>query len=169
LFGVVCGELVPRPDLPPALHVSWPCAIDGGGGTISDAEAHGVLAYKLRINDVTIDHAGQEGIYAIIKGRLENVTITNSGDEGARIDHGAILIGSTITGSGTHGLSTRTAKVVASTLTGNGIGPDCVAPTPCADLATPRRPKLRDASVCGNSLNTSTRQFSDSWHVCQFD
>ena len=167
LFGVVCGELVPRPDLPPALQMGRTCKVDGGGGTITGAEAHGVLIYRGQVSDVTITHSGQAGVASMNKMTLENVTITDSGTDGARSDRGAVVVGTTITGSGEDGLhAALSAKVLGSTLTGNGISADCAVGDPCADLATIRRPKLGLGSVCGTSRQIFTPY---SWHVCQLD
>jgi len=54
--------------------------------------------------------------------------------------------------------------VVDSTVTGNGVGPDCPHPLSCADLYTPRPPRVADTQ-CDHSRGNG----QSSWNVCQDD
>lgn len=168
LFGIACGEPATDSTGQTVLTNVDTCTINGGGGGVTDAEIDGITAKKLTARDLTIRNSGEEGAFALFKGVLNNVTITDNGGFGARLDYIAKITNSTITGNGEYGIDTGRLWLTGSTVTGNGIGPNC-GPSPllhCADLHVYRRPKLIQ-STCGTSVMTT--QATISWGVCQLD
>lgn len=166
--GVACGEVVTDSLGQTALTNVGTCTIDGGGGVIAEAAAHGVSAKKLSARDITIRDSGAEGAWSMNGVTLDNVTITGSGGFGARIDvKKAKVSNSTITGNGEYGIDADKLLLTGSTVTGNGIGPNCGPPPllQCADLHVYRLPRLID-STCGTSVMTTQ---PETWGVCQFD
>ena len=169
LFGIVCGEMRPRQDLPPALYSSGKCTVVGGGGRVTGAGAHGILGDKPTVSDVTIDGCDEEGIFASLGSRVSNATVTGNGGAGMRIDGQAYVLGSTITGNGEDGIRTKRLRMKLSSAIGNVVGAVC-GPYPkqaCADLVVGTFPRL-DGSACGTSLIAGPGVQS-SWHVCTDD
>jgi hypothetical protein len=148
---VFCAEWHPNRQGVPRLH-SDRCTVDGGGGVISTAEAHGISGEKLTVSNVTVENAGQEGIYATKKARLADVVVTGSAGIGVRIDGPALVTGSTVTGSGENGVTSgRKLRIKDSTVVGNGLDTDaCSAPDHCYDLVSVLRPQVIDTQ-CGTS------------------
>jgi hypothetical protein len=168
-FGVACYDVRDTP-YGPGFYTGGSCHIDGGGGRIVASYAHGIGGTNLRVANITIDGAGQEGVSADAKIRLDNVTITNCLIDGAR-GHGVTAVGSTITNSGENGMHAHVVRLIHTTVTGNGVGPDCgglVYPARCADLLTTIRPHLK-SSTCDTSLAPIQQFPPATWGVCQDD
>lgn len=170
LFGVVCGELRPRPDLPPALYVEGKCRIDGGGGSVLASEAHGILGLRTTVRNLTIDGAGQLGISGLGPTKLEHVTVTNSSKFGVSIDGSVRLVDATVTGN--HGgIGAHSIRIFGSTATGNDIDASCsgsLFQIACADLVARHRPAVRDTQ-CGLSSAPYDVRPPHTWGVCTLD
>ncbi len=109
------------------------------------------------------------GIYTDRGVRGSDVTANDNGEEGLFLSgfRRSSLVGLTATNNGAAGLKTRAALVLrSSTLTGNNGGGAGI------DLATPRRPFLRD-TACGLSAAFSDTGgvdvFGPAWGVCAGD
>jgi hypothetical protein len=167
-LGIVCAEPATDSLGQPAFRKVGACTIDGGGGIVAGAAAHGIVAKKLTAHDITIRDSGQEGAWSWARVTFDNVVITGSGGFGARFDVGKVTVtNSTITGNGEYGIDTDRLVLTGSTVIDNGIGPNC-GPPPllrCADLHAYRLPQLID-STCGTSVMTT---HPETWGVCQSD
>lgn len=62
-------------------------------------------------------------------------------------------------------LAYRTARVIDSTVTGNGTSSDCGTTFVCVDILSRRRPLIRGA-LCDTSFSEET---GTDWNVCRFD
>lgn len=163
LFGVLCGEHRPNRFGDIRLYIDGKCTVIGGGGAVSSSDAHGVTADQLTVSDLTIENAGQMGIYSHKKARVENVTVTGSGSSGMRIDGPAFVSSSSVSGSAENGITSgRTLRISDSTVIDNGLGPDCPYPFSCVDLRSRLRPKIVN-TVCGTSGSGPN---TGPWYVC---
>src|SRR5882724_8565166 len=98
-LGIVCGEPATDSLGQPVFRKVGACTIDGGGGIVAGAAAHGISAKRLTAHDITIRDSGQEGAWSWKTVTFDNVVITGSGGFGARFDVGkATVTNSTITG-----------------------------------------------------------------------
>jgi hypothetical protein len=169
ILGVSCYAL--RGDPPRLYTTGGSCRIDGGGGRIAAASAHGVAGNSLFIRNLTIAGVGQEGVYADNKARLTAVTITNAGGHGVDA-RGAVLENTTITDSGEDGVAAKSIRLIDSTVTGSGTNlAECDGtsfPDVCADLVSERRPRLKN-SQCETSLVPERTFPPQGWSVCQND
>ncbi len=165
LLTVLCGEMRNDRFGEPQLHIDHRCTVSGGGGTIAGAEAHGISGYDLNVSDLTVENAGQEGIYSVRNAHISNVTVTGSGGIGMRIDRTATVVDSHVSGSGEIGVAgLHVLKISGSTVVGNGTGPNCPYPWSCVDLFSGHRPKVVDTQC-----NTSGGSGYRNWGVCAAD
>lgn len=165
-FTVLCGELRPDRFGDIRLYIDSRCTVIGGGGTVRNAEAHGITANALTVSSLTVVNAGEEGIHTRQKGLVTDVTVTGSGGQGIRIDRAARVHNSTVTGSGEEGIvSQRKIRISNSTVVDNGTSlTECDFPWDCADIASGLRPQVVD-TVC----NTSRGPDRTDWDVCALD
>jgi hypothetical protein len=164
--AVICGELVQRPDLPPALEISGRCRVDGGGGTITRT---GLLGDKLTVTDVTIDDTYGGAIYCDNSCKVVNATITDSGTTAVESRGAVSLVDSTITGSAETGVFARRLRALRSSIGASGTSSECTGGfPPCADLVLERRPNLH-ATTCGTSAKPVNQSPIPTWGVCADD
>jgi hypothetical protein len=125
IFGVYCAKS---------------CTISGGGGTITGATVHGVVANKnLTISDTTVSDNEQTALYA--QGVLKVSGCLVSGSEyGTWFPRKAKLVDTTVTGNEEYGVAADAITLIDATVTGSGID----------DLVAERKPKLK-RSTCGTS------------------
>jgi hypothetical protein len=124
-FGVFCGRS---------------CTILGGGGTITGATLHGVLAEKnLTISGTNlIDNA--DTALSVRRVLLVSGCHVSGSEYATWFSTKAKLIDSTVTGNAKHGVTADAITLVDSSVTGNGT----------FDLVAERKPRLR-RSTCGTS------------------
>jgi hypothetical protein len=167
-FGIVCGTVRPDSEGHLGLQLDVSCTIRGGGGTVRATASHGMIGSQIKVYDLHVKDAGQEGIYATKKGMLENVTVSGSAGQGVRIEGAAMLRATTITGSAEDGIvALRTLRAIDSDLRGNGTGPQCPGAFNCADVRAARRPHLV-RSACDRSRGAGPTGYG-AWGVCVFD
>ncbi len=141
------------------------CAIVNG--TITGATSNGILGDRVTITNLTITNTGR-GVDTARKIVATNVTVTQNRIDGLNGDLIKIS-NSTVTGNGIFGLS-GSVNATDSNITGNGISPEC-ADTRCADIASPRRPRLKN-TTCDTtyaSVDTSTTCAGRHWCVCSIN
>ena len=135
----------------------------------------GIIADKVRAEQVTVDGCTEFGIYALrtIKGR--NVTLTDNGLAGAK-SRRMIFDGLVVTGNGGRtgssflggGLNGGACKLKNATLSSNVADFPLGGGTAPVDILTTRRPRLI-ASTCDHSAMLSGLQILESWGVCALD
>jgi len=166
IMNVICGEMRTKAGVTNLYSVQH-CAVVGGGGTLSAAEAHGISGDRLTVSDLTIENAGQEGLFANRKGRITDVVITGSGGSGMWALGSMFIVGTTISGSGAQGIfATSSLRIVSSTVLGNGVGGSCSPSRPCLDILSEKRPRVVDTQ-CGTS-GVSDR-YPYNWGICASD
>jgi len=152
--------------------------------TIRDVEISGwtglaVIAKTIEMTNCTVT-GNQWGVAADRKLVMDTCNVTNNANSvsalrgvisnsnlidnriGLVVGITVSLANSVISGSLGEGVLIGRLLATGSTITGN-----CVAPsfTPCADIRTNKRPRLRDSS-CGTSVRLDT---TDSWGKCSLD
>lgn len=115
------------------------CTVLGGGGTVTAASVHAVVAGKdLTIRDTTISSSGEVALF--VNGVLSATGCMLTGNHyGTWFGKKVKLVDSTVTGTAEFAVTGNALTVVDSTLFGNGI-----------DLVSTRRPKLKN-STCETS------------------
>jgi len=145
--------------------VSASRAIKVIGSTLSENKGVGVLA---ALGAVVVDSVvtGNDGVG--VKAGMAKVTASTVSDNGTAglVTQRAKLVGSTVESNGRLGVvAYRTARVIDSTVTGNGTSPDCGTAFVCVDIMSARRPLIRD-TLCDISFSDET---GTDWNVCRLD
>lgn len=153
--------------------------------TIRDAEISGwtgfaVIAKSIEMTNCTVT-GNQRGVAADRNLVMDACNVTSNAEQGVHTLRGAIS-NSNLTDNGI-GLDVALAISLANSAvsgslgdgvlygrlvaTGSTVTSNCVAPsfTPCADIRTSKRPRLRDSS-CETSIRLDT---TSSWGKCSLD
>jgi hypothetical protein len=152
-----------------------------GPGTISDSGI-GIGMTSGSVDSVTITNCGL-GIEVEHSGtghiKVRNSTIELNAAQGIISERYAKVYSSTIANNGGNGVEVRTQAGAGtcvgfvylkdSSVSGNGGTAPCGVDVECADLASCKRPKVRDGSSCGTSLDLSADPATASWGVCSQD
>jgi len=141
-----------------------------GPGAISATNGSGVnAAGALEISHVDVVSSGVDGIVGYHAVRVIDSTIADNGSSGVRSQR-VVVRNSMITGNGNFGaVSGPNRRVVLrdSQVVGNGLSAECALGAACADVASGRKPRLRD-STCDTSWNSRSLDGAD-WQVCLDD
>ncbi len=159
-----------------------PCPRGGGicsssckirNGTVQGADATGILADKVTLENVIVRDHGDRGIDG---NRVTILGSTVTGNVIGVVGVRVLVRSSTISDNGRGGVVTTArgrARVYDSTLVDNDTSEVCLPPTviPCVDIDSARRPDVR-RTVCQRSYRADARVGNgcgNSWCVCSED
>ena len=147
------------------------CNILGPGMLIGAAENGVGSGGALLVRDLSVVGSGGDGLVGYEQVRVIDSNVSGNGGTGV-VSKRVLVRGSTITGNANFGAMTDAKRRVVlrdSQVTGNGLNPTCgLLPFPCADIASGRRPRVRQSS-CDTSYNPASGEAGADWSVCTYD
>jgi hypothetical protein len=142
------------------------CTVNGPGMLTSTTSVGIGAAGALALNNLTVANSGGDGIVGYRQVRVDDSVLLGNSGSGVRSER-VVIRGSVVTGNGNFGAFgglNRRVVLRDSQVVGNGLADDCTLGAPCADVASGRKPRLRN-STCDTSWDPS----GGAWDVCVND
>jgi hypothetical protein len=155
-------------------------SIEAAGTIVSLNGSNGLHARLggVSLADSEVTENGANGVRALEGFIAAGSTIADNGGDGVRnFSAPALLVDSAVYGNGWHGVRsddsdctpTDELALVATTVDGNGLDPECGASRPCADVISCAQPVLRRGASCQTSHRMMSGLPGQSWQVCRAD